>query len=135
MRDALARVLPSIRAAAVQSWSMTPDDSFAFFERIADATHARVDAWRAKQHPPPDGPPIGVAVAVLTVSTRCPLPPVAPTLDARSLLASLESLVPPRPELLAAFDVTWLPDSQSVALSVAEAAALFPELVAIAQPA
>ncbi len=134
MRDALARVLPSIRAAAVQSWSITPDESFAFFERIADTMQSRIDTWRTSRRPPPPGPPVGVVVAVLTVSTKCPLPPIAPALDARALLVALEGLVPPRPELVAAVDVVWVPDEQSAALTQAEAAALFPELVSISAP-
>lgn len=130
MRDALARVHPSIRAAAAQTWSVTPEESFSFFERIADTMHDR--AASVGQPPRPPGPAVGVAIAVLTVSTRCPLPPLPQRLDARSLLAVLEALVPPRKELLLAVDVTWAPEAQSVALSAAEAGRLFPELTPLA---
>lgn len=126
MRDALARVHPSIRAAAVQTWSMTSEESFSFFERIAETMHERVASIGQPQRPP--GPPVGVAIAVLTVATRCPLPPLPPRLDAKSLLAVLESLVPPRKELLLSVDVTWAPKLQSIALTHEEAGRLFPEL-------
>lgn len=128
MRDALARVHPSIRAAAAQTWSITHDESFSFFERIAETMHER-SATPLPTHPP--GPPVGVAIAVLSVATRCPLPPLPPRLDARSLVAVLESLVPPRKELLLSVDVTWTPAAQSVALTPDEAGRLFPELTPI----
>lgn len=131
-RDAIARVHPSIRAAAVQSWSISPDESFAFFEKIVDTMHERAAQHENAQRPAPPGPPVGVAIAVLTVSTRCPLPPLTPTLTGPSLLAALESLVPPRRELLLSADLTWVPTSMSVALSPAEAGRLFPELTPIA---
>jgi Protein of unknown function (DUF1517) len=131
-RDAIARVHPSIRAAAVQSWSITPDESFAFFEKIVDTMHERAAQQEKEQRPAPPGPPVGVAIAVLTVSTRCPLPPLLPTLSGPSLLSALESLVPPRRELLLSADLTWVPTSMRVALSHAEAGRLFPELTPIA---
>ncbi|MFO0650572.1 MAG: DUF1517 domain-containing protein [Polyangiales bacterium] len=130
MRDALARVHPSIRAAAVQTWSMTSEESFSFFERIAETMHERVAS--IGQPPRPPGPPVGVAIAVLTVATGCPLPPLPPRLDTKSLLAVLESLVPPRKELLLSVDVTWAPALQSLALTHQEAGRLFPELTPVA---
>ena len=46
----------------------------------------------------------------------------------RVLLDVLESLVPPRKELLLSVDVTWAPKLQSIALTHEEAGRLFPEL-------
>ena len=67
----------------------------------------------------------------LLVLVRGTLAPLPAALDARGVVAALESMVPQRHDMLLAADLAWAPPDPGARITDDELAAIFPELLSV----
>jgi hypothetical protein len=134
VRDAIARSHEVLRGAVFQSWSLTQDQGQQAFRQCSTSLRMRglpSPLATLGVGPVPAVPGNSYVCVTLVVATCCPLPALPSRMDVSSVLSVLESMVPPHPDLLVAFDVLWLPESRATAIPGNLLHAVVPECLAL----
>ncbi len=129
VRDAIVQSRALIAHGAFQSWQLAPpqgDQAYAIAARSLRGRRPRSITGYARP-----GDPTSLAAVTLVVLVRGTLAALPAALDARGLVAALESMVPQRADLLLAADLAWAPPDPGARITDEELAAIFPELLSV----
>lgn len=136
-RDALANAHKGARYATFQGWALDPARGQQVFGQLADALRGRYTVESIDNARRVAAPKIaaraeeggGLVVVTVLVAAKGPLPPLPSAMGLPGLMAALDGLIPPRPDLLAALEVIWSPAAPDDRMSSAELEVLYPELL------
>jgi len=129
VRDAIVQARAMVAHGAFQSWQLPADrgeEAYAIAAKRMRSKRPRSITGYARP-----GDPSSLAAVTLVVLVRGALAPLPASLDARGVVAALESMVPPRADMLLAADLAWAPPDPGARITDDELAAVFPELLSV----
>lgn len=129
VRDAIVQTRALVAHGAFQSWQLAaPQGEEAYAVAAKSLRGRRPRSITGYARP---GDPTSLAAVTLLVLVRGTLAPLPAALDARGVVAALESMVPQRHDMLLAADLAWAPPDPGARISDDELAAIFPELLSV----